>query len=478
MKLLQYLLLSTVCISFSYIAFRLIIKTSTKFRIQRLFIILTLFLSLLLPLSGFRIVIGEFPEVNMNPGSDNEKITTLQTMQPFLLSDNGTRHAYYKIIYLVYFAVTFFLLFSIILQLLKTYRLYRKSQRSRYNNIIIVTNPEIKSPFSLFNFVFIPDNLTDKEERSSIITHESIHSSQLHTIDNILFELTTAIMWFNPLVWLMKKSLYLIHEYLADEGTLDNGIDRLKYKSHLLNQATEERLISIPSGFNNKLLKERMIMMTENKNKQLKKGKILTIVPISAILFASVGILNGLFPENATGAGYNSNMPDFQNKAQVQAPAQVIKQDTLKKKSIQIREASSRNTPGTNSIKIVGYGGTSLPDSIIYVVDGVQVKNFEEVNPETIESVNVLKEDNLIIIRTKGYKIEQTDINTVEKAESDLPDNVLFIIDGKPAGKTVFEKIDPDLIDLIDVIKGKEEIKKYTKKDYDGVIIVKTKSVK
>jgi hypothetical protein len=52
MGLLKYLLLSTVCLSFSYITFRLFFKNETGFRKQRLFIISSVLVSMLLPLNG------------------------------------------------------------------------------------------------------------------------------------------------------------------------------------------------------------------------------------------------------------------------------------------------------------------------------------------------------------------------------------------------------------------------------------------
>jgi hypothetical protein len=50
-------------------------------------------------------------------------------------------------------------------------------------------------------------------------------SLSLH-LDLILIELLAAVMWFNPVVWLMRNKIQLVHEYLADEGALGTGIDK------------------------------------------------------------------------------------------------------------------------------------------------------------------------------------------------------------------------------------------------------------
>jgi N-acetylmuramoyl-L-alanine amidase len=100
-------------------------------------------------------------------------------------------------------------------------------------------------------------------------------------------------MWFNPLVWMMKKSVQLVHEYLADEGVLNTGTDKLRYQALLINQVAEERLICLSSSFNHSLIKKRMIMMTKSKFNKGSKLRILTLIPLAAMLFVGVAFVNG-----------------------------------------------------------------------------------------------------------------------------------------------------------------------------------------
>jgi len=59
--------------------------------------------------------------------------------------------------------------------------------------------------------------------------------------------------------------------------------------------------------------------------------------------------------------------------------------------------------------------------------------------------------------------------------DSDDDKDLLYIIDGKEAGKEDLKSIGPDKIETIDVIKGDKAIEKYGEKAKDGVIEVKTK---
>ncbi|MDX6746445.1 hypothetical protein SHK09_06555 [Polaribacter sp. PL03] len=50
--------------------------------------------------------------------------------------------------------------------------------------------------------------------------------------------------------------------------------------------------------------------------------------------------------------------------------------------------------------------------------------------------------------------------------------NLLYILDGKEIDQAHIKNINPNNIRTMNVIKGKGNIKKYTKKKYDGVILI------
>lgn len=52
---------------------------------------------------------------------------------------------------------------------------------------------------------------------------------------------------------------------------------------------------------------------------------------------------------------------------------------------------------------------------------------------------------------------------------------VLYIVDGKTVSKDEVDKLDPNGIVSIDVIKNKEEVKKYATENYDGVVVIHMK---
>ena len=66
--------------------------------------------------------------------------------------------------------------------------------------------------------------------------HEGVHANQLHSLDIILTELIIIFQWFNPVMWFYRNALKQTHEYLADEGVLEQGYDSDKYQLLLLEQ--------------------------------------------------------------------------------------------------------------------------------------------------------------------------------------------------------------------------------------------------
>lgn len=194
------------------------------------------------------------------------------------------------VLYLIGFA---FILLRMLFSLAVIFRLYFVSAKKRMDGFKLLIKYSVKAPFSFFKWVFISQKMFTEDNYREIILHEKVHVSQYHSIDIIVIELLSAVMWFNPFVWKMRNSVQLVHEYLADEGVLNTGIDRLQYQALLVNQVAEERLICLSSGFHQSQIKKRLIMMTKNKTDQNPKLRILYLLPIVLLLFIGVAYVNG-----------------------------------------------------------------------------------------------------------------------------------------------------------------------------------------
>ncbi len=99
------------------------------------------------------------------------------------------------------------------------------------------------------------------------MAHEQAHIKQLHAIDLAVCEVFTLLHFFNPLMWLLRRDLKLIHEYQADQAVLNKGIDAQKYQLLVLQKAVGERRFALANNFSQKPIVKRIKMMKKKKNR-------------------------------------------------------------------------------------------------------------------------------------------------------------------------------------------------------------------
>lgn len=114
------------------------------------------------------------------------------------------------------------------------------------------------------------------------------------------------------------------------------------------------------------------------------------------------------------------------------------------------------------------------------VIENTELKNLKIYNSDII-GISVINKDNsemtkiygeksingVILIETKPFQEKAT--RTISESK------VLFLINGKEITQEEMEKIDPNDIKTVTVIKDKKEIIKYTTEKYDGVVIIEMK---
>jgi hypothetical protein len=157
-------------------------------------------------------------------------------------------------------------------------------------------------PFSFFPYVVIPKNTFENGDFSEILEHEKAHIRQGHTFDLLLSELLIAFLWFNPFMWLIKRSIVLNHEYLADNFLLKNSCSNKEYQYKLLN--IQKGLMNVPLAHNfSSLIKNRIVMINKKPTRNYAALKSIIILPVVAILF----VMFSFKPEsNPSNNGYQA----------------------------------------------------------------------------------------------------------------------------------------------------------------------------
>ena len=253
-------------------AYDFLLKKETFFGWNRIYLLLTPMISLLLPfiqIEGIRQAIPEpylieLPAVIV--GSATEATTTAST-------------ALFRFswMYVWYAGMTLSALFFVI-KLIKLQKFTQTAKRAHHDSLDIRLLPGTNSAFTLFNTIYLGEELSETQKRQ-ILLHEQIHVKEKHSWDLFFFELMRILLWFNPLVYVFQHRIAALHEFTADrQVAARNGRD---YYQSLLSQVFQTNRISfINTFFNHSLIKNRIVMLQKSNSKKILKFKYLLLVPI------------------------------------------------------------------------------------------------------------------------------------------------------------------------------------------------------
>jgi TonB family protein len=160
----------------------------------------------------------------------------------------------------------------------------RKTEIRRTGKYSLLSgNSEILS-FSFFNYIFIGRaRELSESDRNRIMEHEMTHVNQRHSYDSIYFEILTILFWFNPFIWLYKKMIVDLHEYLADEAVVRrSGME--EYSRLLVQQVIGLSDLRPASHFDSSKTLKRINKM-KNNTKRSNKSVLAMYVPILALVF-------------------------------------------------------------------------------------------------------------------------------------------------------------------------------------------------
>ena len=120
----------------------------------------------------------------------------------------------------------------------------------------------------------------DLKENPAILTHERMHVRCGHSFDLMAYTIVTTLQWFNPIAWIARTELKMLHEYEADELTINKGIDATQYQLLLVKKAVGAKRFQLANGFNHSKLKNRITMMHKNKTNKWMRLAYLLCIPV------------------------------------------------------------------------------------------------------------------------------------------------------------------------------------------------------
>lgn len=330
-----YLLETGLCLSLLYLAYWLFLRKETYFNFNRLFLVGSLILALVVPLlhMGIRIPQGSSLEnpakgivkfrssyeemirwidadFGAEPGSvhsmgksgrpghpSNEEgqipvagshgsmAQRIEAERGLQRADTGNILSLSKILLFIYIGGVVYFLSRFIYLVIRLFLLAKRNRVTRQAGFRMVEIKEDISPFSFFRFLFINNGSFEGSELDHVLEHEKAHIRQKHSMDHLFAHGLAVFQWFNPFAWQIRKALKTTHEYIADRQVLGKGIELFDYQSLLLKQVIGYHSVELVNNFNLKPIKKRIAMMNKSRSGIPAKLKAMLVIPFALIIF-------------------------------------------------------------------------------------------------------------------------------------------------------------------------------------------------
>lgn len=295
---LLYVLKSAFCLGVFYVVFRALLSRSTFFRFNRITLLAGMCCCILLPLLQFTTNEGNVLNVpfqtvqraliEVSPSDILPR--QLDGMlkgdtQAAIIQSVGASTSVSVVNHIIYVSGLVYLFGAcsvLLLFLVSTIRmlhLIRGAEKRKFRAYTLVLTKEPVGSFSWGRTIVMSEK-DYGEHPDEILLHEQMHLRNYHTLDLFFIQCFLIFQWFNPAVWLLRRELQEIHEYEADNGVINTGIDATRYQLLLVKKAVGTRLYSMANGFNHSKLKNRITMMLKERTNGWARLKLLLFVPV------------------------------------------------------------------------------------------------------------------------------------------------------------------------------------------------------
>lgn len=414
-----YILQSAVCLAILFLFYSILLSRETFYRYNRVALLCLIPLSFVLPLCHLPLF------------TENESVAPV----PVVILDNLSAFSYVTddveataapvpvalvAAIVLYWAGVVFFVARYIVTIVRLLRLMSSGRRvtdDESRQIIVL--PRSIAPFSWFGRIVLSEEDYAAHSRE-ILLHESAHIRKRHSLDLLVADLCTWLQWFNPAAWLLKRELQTVHEYEADAEVIDQGIDARQYQLLLIKRSVGSKFYCVTNHFNHNKLNKRITMMLKKKSNRKATWKYLYVIPVAlctVTVFARPEVSERLDEIASTDLLAMLDQDDSQSATD---QSQMV-----------ITAASNSNQTNTLNVNIDESGDSS-----------------------------------------QGNKLK---INITENGKPASMDSALCIVDGKKVSREEIDKLSPDQIKSVTVLKGKMAVEKYGDEAKGGALLISTK---
>lgn len=299
-------------------------KKDTFFTTNRVYLLITSLLSLILPFVKLKTIQERIPqEYAVNFPSvlidQPEQVSAVIEINKNITPEVALFDTINWWIVL-YCAGVCIVLYRFLVRLIKLNRIRKTTTFNSIGKYTVHNIPESRDAFSFWKTIYLGERI-QKKEKEQILTHEIVHLEQLHTADHLWFEFLKIAFWFNPLIYLYQSKITTLHEYIADHTSV-NILGKKQYYQQLLNVVFDTEGVRFTNQFFKKsLIKKRILMLQKSKSKNTAKMKYLFIIPCLSLMliFTAFSNINEGFDTEKTINTTDNSAPDNEPKTKIES---------------------------------------------------------------------------------------------------------------------------------------------------------------
>ena len=273
---LLYIARAGLYLSLFYVFYLLVMRRTSFFRLNRILLLAGSYLCLLLPFVRLRTVTAVAAASELTMVGMRTETTVPMT------SETSAAFPWPELLFALFLMGAMVTIVLFFVSSWKMGRLIRMGDLVEREGCRLVLLDRDVPSFSWGRTVVM--SRKDLTETPAIFTHERMHVKCRHSLDLLLFLPLQVLFWWNPLVWIMREELRLLHEYEADEGVIRNGIDATQYQLLLVRKAVGKQRFSLASGFQHAKLKNRIAMMSKPLSSGWMRWSYLALIPVLAVV--------------------------------------------------------------------------------------------------------------------------------------------------------------------------------------------------
>ena len=285
-----YLLKVIICSAVLFGYYWFFLRNKVFHGYNRFYLLTTIFLSLILPLLKF----------NIWHKTGEAKAGMIQMLQVVNSSDEFMDEIIVKSHYrhitneqaACWFFIAVSLVFAVIFirTIIKIYTLKKNNPKQYFNNIGIINTQDRSTPFSFLKNIFWNSEIDIKSKNGErILKHELVHVLEKHSHDKLFINIVIIFFWCNPIFWLLRKELNLVHEFLADKKAVEDG-DTAAFAAMILQTTYPGHRFELTNNFFYSPIKRRLTMLTKNNQNKVSYISRLLVLPLAVFVFAAFSL--------------------------------------------------------------------------------------------------------------------------------------------------------------------------------------------